>query len=240
MACMPTEVEAMQQLATVIQYELKHKPELVLALPTGRTPLPLYRELAKLCADGALSFRAAHTFALDEFKGLEPEDPGSFHAYLQRHFYAHVDANPGRIHLFDGMAENPQAQCDRYEREITEAGGLDLAVIGLGTNGHVAFNEPAEELHPRTHTVKLRLTTREASAALFGGDAMKVPTEAYTIGMATLLSARHIALMATGAGKAEILAQALKGRITTQCPASFLQLHPKVSVFADDAARAKL
>lgn len=237
---MPTEAEAAQELARTIRDALKKKPQLVLALPTGKTPLPLYRELARLCAAGEVSFRKAHTFALDEFRGVEPEDAGSFHAYLQRHFYGHVDVNPTRMHFFDGVAGNVSAQCQRYERELAEVGGLDIAVLGIGGNGHIAFNEPSTDLHARTHPVKLSRQTREANAALFGGDATKVPTEAYTMGMATILSAGHIALMATGAAKADILAAALRGPITTQVPASFLQLHPNVSVFADDAARSKL
>lgn len=240
MDAMPTEAEAAHELARTVRDELKKKPELVLAVPTGKTPLPLYRELARLCAEGELSFRKAHTFALDELKGVEPEDPGSFHAYLQRHFYRHVDVHPSRIHFFDGVAEHADAQCRRYERELAEVGGIDIAILGIGNNGHIAFNEPAPELPARTHVVKLARDTRETIAALFGGDATKVPTEAYTMGLATLLSARHIALMATGTAKADILARALRGPISTHVPASFLQLHPNVSVFADDAARAKL
>lgn len=237
---MPTEAEVAHELARTIKDELRKKPELVVALPTGKTPLALYRELARLCSEGELSFRKAHAFSLDEFKGVEPEDPGSFHAYLQRHFYGHVDMHPSRIHFFDGIAEHADAQCRRYERELAEVGGLDIAILGIGGNGHIAYNEPASELPARTHVVKLTRETREAIKAHFGEDASKVPTEAYTMGLATLLSARHIALVATGASKADVLAKALRGPITTQCPASFLQLHPNVSVFADDAARAKL
>ena len=237
---MTTEADLAEQLATLIAGEVKRKPELVLALPTGNTPLPLYRELARRCAKGELTFRKAHAFSLDEFKGLDPEDPGSFYAYLQRHFYGHVDVHPSRIHFFDGLAEHAVAQCQRYERELSEVGGIDLAVLGIGVNGHVAFNEPSDALQPRTHVVKLSRPTREANAVLFGDDPAKVPTEAYTIGMATLLSAKRIALIATGEAKAEILAQALRGPVTTQCPASFLQLHANVTLFADAAARAKL
>ena len=237
---MPTEVEAAQSLTQLIRAALENKPNLVLALPTGCTPLALYRELALLCAGGELSFHDAHTFALDELKGVPPEDPASFHAYLQRQFHQHVDVHPWRIHFFDGMARDPQAQCDRYERELAEVGGIDLAIVGIGSNGHVAFNEPGPALQARTHLATLTPQTREANASLFGDDPANVPLEAYTIGMGTLMKARQVALIATGARKAEVLARALTGPVTTLLPASLLQLHPNVAVFADDAARGRL
>lgn len=235
-----SETDAARALASRVVAAIAQKPELVLALPTGRTPLPLYRELVRLHQERQVSFAKVHTFNLDEFRGLAPDDPGSFRAYMERHFFSKVDVQPERIHFLSGQAEDAGEECERYEGELAQVGGIDLAILGIGSNGHIAFNEPAEKLLPRTHLTKLSRETREANAGLFGGDAVRVPLEAYTMGMETILGAREVALMATGAKKAEILARALEAEITERVPASLLQRHPCLSVYADEAAAAKL
>ncbi|HZI14916.1 MAG TPA: glucosamine-6-phosphate deaminase [Myxococcus sp.] len=233
-----SESEAAAACAGLIAQALEARPSLVLGLPTGRTPLNVYRELVALQARGALSLAGAHTFNLDEFLGVPPEDGGSFRAYMERHFFGKVDLPPGHIHFLEGMAPDPDAECARYDAELRAAGGLDLLLLGIGANGHVAFNEPGEGLQAPCHRVRLSRETRLANAALFGDDATRVPLEALTLGMAGILQARRVVLLAFGASKAEAVAAMVKGPVTPRCPASFLQLHRDVDVWLDpEAAR---
>lgn len=233
-----TESEAAAACAGLIAQAVGAQPSLVLGLPTGRTPLNVYRELVALHARGALSLAQAHTFNLDEFWGVSPEDGGSFRAYMDRHFFGKVDLAPAHIHFLDGLAPDADVECARYDAELRAAGGLDLLLLGIGANGHVAFNEPADSLQAPCHRVRLSRETRQANAALFGDDATRVPLEALTLGMGAILQARKVVLLALGAGKAEAVAAMVKGRVTARCPASFLQLHRDVDVWLDpEAAR---
>lgn len=237
---MPTEVEVARALADALVAEIAKKRDLVLALPTGRTPLPLYRELVQRHRVRAVSFARVRTFNLDEFRGLPADHPGSFRAFMERHLFAHVDLEKAHLGFLDGEADDAAAECERYEAAIAGAGGIDLAIVGIGGNGHVAFNEPAEKLVSRTHVAKLTRNTRQANAPLFGDDPSAVPTEALTMGIGTVLGARRIWLIAAGAGKAQILARALEGEVGPACPASLLRAHPALTVWADDAAAAQL
>jgi glucosamine-6-phosphate deaminase len=232
----PDDLSAARALARRIASELAANPRLVLGLPTGRTPIALYDELSKLDAD----FSQATTFNLDEFLGLPPTHPGSFREFMEQHLFRNVNLNRDRIHFLDGSAADPDAECVRYERAIEEAGGLDLQVIGIGTNGHIGFNEPARELQARTHRVALLPETKRNNAALFGGDPAKVPVEALSMGMATILHAKKIVLLATGGSKATCVARVINGPVTPELPASFLQLHRDVDILVDEAAAAKL
>jgi len=231
-----SEAEAASAVADRIAAALRQKPSLVLGLPTGRTPMPLYRELAARCRRGEVDFSRASTFNLDEFAGVEPEEPGSFRAFMERHLFREVNLAPERIHFLDGAAASPAQACERYEEELRAAGGIDLLLLGIGGNGHVAFNEPADGLLARTHVTKLSRETRTANAPLFGDDPMKVPLQALTMGMGTILQARALLLMAFGAGKAQVVRQMREGPVTPRLPASFLQLHPDVDVVLDAAA----
>ncbi|MFL5318326.1 MAG: glucosamine-6-phosphate deaminase [Myxococcaceae bacterium] len=235
-----TEADAAKAVAEKVARSIHAKPDLVLALPTGRTPLPLYRELVRRHLSEGLSFKRVHTFNLDEFRGIGGDDPASFRAYMDRHLFSKVDLDPARIHFLDGLAENVKQECDRYEAELRQVGGLDLAIVGIGGNGHVAFNEPGPAVVPWTHLVKLDRQTRISNAPLFGDDPSRVPLEAFTMGLETILRAAEIALIATGSSKAEILAQALEAEITPKIPASLLRKHPRFSVYADEAACSKL
>ena len=229
---------AARALAGAIARRLRANPRLVLGLPTGRTPIPLYRELAALHAAGRVSFARATTFNLDEFLGIEAGDPRSYHAFMRRHLFDRIDVSPRRVHLLDGTARDAARECDRYERAIERAGGIDLQILGLGANGHIGFNEPARALAARTHRTKLRPATRRANAGLFGGRVGDVPREALSMGMAAILRARRIVLLATGASKARCVQRMIDGPVTTRVPASFLQLHPAAEVWLDaDAAR---
>src|SRR6266545_3644256 len=219
-------------LAAQIAATLKDTPDLVLGLPTGRTPVRLYHELGTLHAD----FSRATTFNIDEFLGIGPDHPGSYRAFMEAHLFSRVNLRPERIHVLNGAAPDPEGECARYEQAIADAGGIGLQLLGIGTNGHIGFNEPARELAARTHRVTLKASTRRSNAALFAGDAARVPTEALSMGMATILQARRIVLVATGKSKARCIELVLKGPITTKLPASFLQLHPTVEIMLDEAA----
>ena len=219
---------------------LAQNPRTVLGLPTGRTPVRLYRELVNLRADGRADFSHATTFNLDEFLGIDASHPGSYRAFMEAHLFAHVNLAPERIHFLNGAAPDPQAECSRYEEAIAAAGGIDLQVLGIGTNGHIGFNEPARELAARTHRATLKAETRRSNAALFGGDPERVPTEALSMGMGTILQARTILLLAIGKSKARCIARMLDGTVATKLPASFLQLHADAELLLDEAAASEL
>jgi glucosamine-6-phosphate deaminase len=228
--------EVARELAGRVGAALRDKPDLVLGLPTGRTPLLLYEELVALHKRGSADFGRAITFNLDEFLGVRADHPGSYRAFMRRHLFDHVNADPSRTHFLNGAAADPQEECERYEREIDQAGGIDLQILGIGTNGHIGFNEPAPELEARTHRVRLRLETRRSNAALFGGDPDSVPAEALSMGMGTILQARYAVLIATGASKIRCVERLVNGPITTLLPASFLQLHRNAEICLDQEA----
>ena len=236
----PNDRVAARALARRIADTVAAKPRLVLGLPTGRTPIALYSELATLASRGAVDFTQITTFNLDEFLGVPHSHPGSYRQFMERHFFSRVGIAPRQINFLDGAAADPERECARYERAIIDAGGIDLQVLGIGTNGHIGFNEPAPELHARTHRVTLKPETRRSNAALFGGDESAVPREALSMGMGTILRSRAIVLLATGASKASCVERLVHGGVTTAMPASFLQLHGDVDVMVDEAAGAKL
>ena len=214
------------------------RPRLVLGLPTGRTPIPLYRELARLTASGLADFSRATTFNLDEFVGVTAGDPRSYHAFMRQHLFARVAF--ARTHVPNGAAADLARECARYEQAIARAGGIDLQILGLGANGHIGFNEPAPALEARTHRTRLRPATRRANAFLFGGRASAVPREALSMGMATILHARRVILIATGGAKARRVDRMINGAVTPWLPASFLQLHRHAEVWLDRAAAVRL
>ena len=232
----PHEQALAAALARRIADAIVRTPRLVVGLPTGRTPLAMYAELVRLTRAEHIDWSRVRTFNLDEFVGLGDSVPGSYRAFMQERLFAHVNILREHIGFLDGRAADLDAECARYERAIDAAGGMDLVVLGIGANGHIGFNEPADSLAARTHRVKLDEETRAGNALWFGGDTSRVPREALTMGMATILSAREIALMATGEPKADAVCAMLEGGITTRLPASFLQLHPRVSVLLDEPA----
>jgi glucosamine-6-phosphate deaminase len=237
-----TPVAAAGALARAIARDLTANPRLVLGLPTGRTPLPLYHRLAELSRTnraGRADFSRATTFNLDEFLGLPAHHPSSYRAFMQRELFDHINLRPARIHFLDGAARDVERECARYERLIAGAGGIDLQILGLGANGHIGFNEPAAALIARTHRTTLRPATRRANAALFR-DRATVPREALSMGMATILQARRIVLLATGRAKARCVERTINGPVTTRLPASFLQLHGAAEVWLDGAAASRL
>jgi glucosamine-6-phosphate deaminase len=234
-----SEHAASAAVASFVSQLLAATPDLVLALPAGRTPIALYDALVARHRSGDGDFRRAIVFGLDEFLGLKPADPRSFRMFLRRHLLDHVNIPRTGIHGLNGAVKNWRKEVAAYERAIVRAGGLDLAIVGIGRNGHVGFNEPAAVLTPRTHCVRLRAETRRANAEAFAGRWQDVPTHALSMGMGTILNARGVILLAFGAPKAAIVARAFSGPVTTRVPASLLQLHPNVTVVLDRAAAGK-
>ena len=218
---------------------LHDSPRTVLGLPTGRTPILLYDLLAEQHAAGELDFSQVESFNLDEFVGIGQDHPGSYRSYMQRYLFDRVNLPKGQGHVLDGLAPDADVECTRFEQLIGDAGGIDLMILGLGANGHIGFNEPASSLQARTHRVTLLASSREANAGFFGGDPAQVPAEAMTMGMGTILKSRRILLLVTGEEKAPTVAAMIRGAVTPQLPASFLQLHDEVEVICDaDAASA--
>jgi len=234
------EDELASTLATRLIEAISLKPRIVLGLPTGRTPVALYREVRSRSHRGHVDWSQVRTFNLDEFAGLGPGDAGSYRSYMQSELFDHVRIEPLNVGMLDGRAANFAAECARYERAIDDAGGIDIQVLGIGANGHIGFNEPADELAAETHVAVLQAETRAANAGLFGGDIDRVPTHALSMGMATILHAREIVLVATGEEKSEAVAGMIDGPITTRLPASFLQVHTRVTVMLDRAASRRL
>jgi glucosamine-6-phosphate deaminase len=227
-------------LAADVARRLTATSELVLGLPTGRTPIPLYRELVRLHEAGRADFSRATTFNLDEFLGLSARDPRSYRAFMQRHLFDHVNLPRRRIQFLDGTTHDIDRECRRYERAIERAGGIGLQILGLGMNGHIGFNEPARALIARTHCTRLTRVTRRANAAFFDNRANAVPARALSMGMATILHARRIVLLATGASKARCVERMIEGPVTPRLPGSFLQLHRCAEIWLDRAAASRL
>jgi glucosamine-6-phosphate deaminase len=229
-----------RSVGELVRRTLRKNPEAVLGLPTGRTPVLLYGELVRLHRAGRLDFSRVTTFNLDEFAGLPAEHAASYRSFMNAHLFRHVNLRPRRIHFLDGNAADLAAECAHYEAAIKRAGGIDLQILGIGTNGHIGFNEPARELHARTHLARLKPETKRSNAALFGGVARRVPSEALSMGMGTILKARRIVLVATGKTKARAMRHTVRGRLSTRHPSSFLQLHPDVDLYLDRAAASEL
>jgi glucosamine-6-phosphate deaminase len=224
--------------ARLVANLVSRKPDAVLALPTGSTPRPLYAELARMHRDEGLSFARVTTFNLDEYVGLAPDHPASFRRYMEETLIRHVDISAARVHVPDGLTADIPATCAAYEAAIAAAGGLDLALLGLGEDGHVAFNEPTSSFGSRTRIKTISARTRAANQSAFG--AASIPSHVITMGIATILSARRCLLLATGMRKATAVAAAVEGPLTSMVPASALQLHPSTTVLCDEAAAAEL
>ena len=237
--CDDTAVAA-RAVADRIGAALQRKRSLVLGLPAGRTPQPVYGELKRRHAAAEIDFGQVTTFNLDEFVGIAATHPGSFRRAMQEQFFDAVNVTPERIGFLDGMAADLEGECRRYERQIAAVGGIDLQLLGIGTNGHIGFNEPGDQLIAATHRAELLPATREANAPLFGGDASLVPSSALTIGIGTILSAREVILIAFGERKARCIEQMVRGAVTTHLPASFLQLHPRAELLLDRGAASRL
>ena len=236
----PDEAELADALAQRLCNAIHQRPAIVLGLPTGRTPLALYQQLRERTRKHGLDWSRVRTFNLDEFVGLGRGDAGSYRSFMEERLFAHVGITPANVGFLDGRATDLIAECARYDRALLDAGGIDVLLLGIGENGHIGFNEPSDGLVALTHRVRLSEPTRAANTLWFGGDPRLVPHEALTMGMASILGARTIVLMATGEGKAEAVHAMVEGRVTPSLPASFLQLHPRVTVMLDEPAASEL
>ncbi|MDA7745776.1 glucosamine-6-phosphate deaminase [Psychromonas sp.] len=212
----------------------------VLGLPTGSTPLATYQELVALYKLGEVSFEHVVTFNMDEYVGIEPANSASYHHFMYEHFFNHVNIQPKNINLLNGLAEDLQAECQRYEHKIKQVGTIHLFIGGVGVDGHIAFNEPGSSLASRTRIKKLTSETRNINARFFHNDINIVPKFALTIGVATLLDAAEILILVTGRHKALALQAAVEGSITQQWTISALQLHPKAVIVCDPESTMEL
>lgn len=225
---------AAEQIEAVIAGD----PSCVLGLATGSTPIGLYADLVADCAAGKVSFANVTTFNLDEYRGLAHDHDQSYHYFMADNLFNHVDIDPARTHVPDGFDPEADAACAAYEEAIEAAGGIAIQLLGLGHNGHIGFNEPAESFPVTTHCVELTESTIQANSRLF--DSIdEVPREAYTMGIGTIMKARKILMVVSGEDKAAILEQSLFGPVVPEVPASALQLHPDVTVVCDAAAGAR-
>jgi len=225
--------------AALVAAQLADNPASVLGLATGGTPIALYQELVREHRAGALSFAKVTTFNLDEYVGLPPEHPQSYRSFMRARLFDQVDIDPARTHLPEAQGGNPLRIGALYEAAIAAAGGIDLQILGIGIDGHIGFNEPSSSLGSRTRVKTLTARTRQDNARFFP-PGEQTPELAITMGIATILDARKIVMLATGAHKADTVAQMIEGPLRAMCPASALQLHPRTCVLLDQDAADKL
>jgi len=212
----------------------------VIGLCTGSTPIETYAELIRMVKDGEVSFKNVISFNMDEYVGLPVEHPESYHSFMHRYLFDHIDEKPENIHILNGNAEDPAAECAAYEKAIVDAGGFDLFLGGVGEDGHIAFNEPFSSLESRTRIITLTQDTREVNARFFDGDFNKVPKQALTVGVATVLSSKEVVILAFGPKKARALKDAIEGPMSHYCTLSGLQAHPNGIIVADEASVGEL
>jgi len=215
--------------AALIGAQILKRPNSVLGLATGSSPVGAYRELIKWNQNGSIDFSKVTTINLDEYVGLSTENPQSYHYFMHENLFNHVNIRKSAVHVPPGSDYDMQKACDDYEKLIEDVGGIDLQLLGIGLNGHIAFNEPDDHFPPKTHVVKLTESTIDANARFYNSRD-EVPKSAITMGIGTIMKARSIILIASGANKIKILEEALSGPVTPQIPASVLQYHNDLTV----------
>ena len=225
--------------ANIIADHVLRKPALVLGLATGSTPLISYGELVRKHREGGLDFSKVVTFNLDEYLGLPPTHPQSYAYFMEENLFSRINIHKHNVHVPSGLALDPHAFCESYEADIKRAGGIDVQLLGIGRDGHVGFNEPGSSLGSRTRVKTLTPETLEDNARLFDNED-EVPRFAITMGVGTIMEARRVILIATGASKAEAVAAAVEGAVTASCTASVLQLHPVATFILDEEAASGL
>ena len=228
-----------RKAANIISAQIITKPNCVLGLATGSTPVGTYKQLVEWYNKGDLDFSEVSTVNLDEYRGLDHDNDQSYYYFMMNNLFKHVNIDLSRTHVPDGTEADPEKACADYEEIVKSYGGIDLQLLGLGHNGHIGFNEPADDFPKVTHCVDLTESTIKANARFFE-KIEDVPTQAYTMGIGTIFKARRILLIASGKDKAEIVKEAFCGPIVPQVPASILQLHPDVTVVLDEDAASLL
>ena len=235
----PDSQQASGIAARIVARLVQEKPHAVLGLASGSTPLQLYRNLVAMHRDSGLDFRGVTCFNLDEYIGVPPAHPSSFHSYMWAHLFSQINMSKERINIPDGMSADIPAACRKYEQAVRTAGGIDVQVLGIGTNGHIGFNEPSSSLSSRTRIKTLTDETRLASSAAFGGHEA-VPTHVITMGLGTIMDARMCLLLAFGKKKAAAVARTVEGPVTAMVPGSVLQMHPRAILILDKDAASGL
>ncbi len=225
--------------AKMVADVLNAKPNAVLGMATGSTPLGVYQELVRMHREEGLDFAQVTTFNLDEYVGLPRQHTQSYHYFMHENFFRHVNVSPGNIYIPSGTTSNYRSFCEWYEQRIKDCGGIDLQILGIGSDGHIAFNEPGSSLSSRTRLKTLAKSTIDDNARFFERTS-DVPIYAITMGVGTILEARQLVLLATGANKATAVAAMVEGPVTSMTTASALQLHPTAQVFLDEAAAGQL
>ena len=228
-----------RKAANIISAQVLLKPDCVLGLATGSTPIGTYKQLIEWYEKGDLDFSAAKSVNLDEYRGLTRDNDQSYYYFMYNNLFKHININMENTNVPDGTEPDSEKECSRYENVIEAYGGVDLQLLGFGHNGHIGFNEPDKDFPRTTHCVDLTQSTIEANKRFFAS-VDDVPKQAYTMGIGTIMKARKILLVVSGADKAQILHDVLCGPVTPEVPASILQLHSDVIVVADEAAMAKL
>lgn len=226
--------------AEVIARVIREKPNMVLGLATGSTPLMLYKELIRMHKEDGLDFSRVTTFNLDEYIGLERDHEQSYYTFMWTNLFSQINIKPENVHIPDGMAPDVPAFCAEYERKMVAAGGIDVQVLGIGSDGHVGFNEPTSSFTSRTRIKTLTRQTVADNARFFEGDESQVPIHCITMGIGTIMDARMNVMLAFGEGKAEAVAATIEGPVAAMMPASILQHHPCAKIFVDEAAAAGL
>ncbi|MFT5200091.1 MAG: glucosamine-6-phosphate deaminase [Planctomycetota bacterium] len=227
-------------VADAVCKAMESRAEPALGLATGSSPLPVYSELIRRHREEGLDFTRVSAFMLDEYLGLPVGHGQLYRTFIQEQFTGQVNLNPQRLHSLDSTTEHVDGECARYEEAIEQAGGIDMLLLGIGSAGHIAFNEPTSSLASRTRVKTLARATRQDNARFFSDELDSVPRHVLTMGVGTILEARHLVLVATGAAKATVLAQAIEGPVTAMVPASALQLHRSVTIVIDEPAASKL
>ena len=231
--------EMSRKAAGIVSAQIIMKPDCVLGLATGSTPVGLYKQLIEWYRNGELDFSGVRTVNLDEYKGISRENDQSYYYFMHQNLFDHVNIPAGNTHLPDGMEPDSEKECRRYEELIQSMGSVDLQLLGIGHNGHIGFNEPADAFDKLVHCVNLTQSTIEANKRFFAS-AKEVPRQAYTMGIQTIMRSKKILIIANGEGKADIVRDAFFGPITPMVPASVLQLHNDVTLVADEAALSKI
>lgn len=225
--------------AKMVSSQVLLNPKSILGLATGSTPVGMYKELTRLFEANELDFSEVVTFNLDEYYGLNKDNPQSYHYFMMENLFQHVNINKENISIPNGIANDTEKECSDYDTKIEKAGGIDLQVLGIGSNAHIGFNEPDINFEVGTHLVNLDESTIEANSRFFNS-IEEVPTNAISMGMKTIMQSRQIILLASGANKAEAIKNAIEGKLIPEVPASILQLHPNVTVILDEAAASML
>ena len=228
-----------RKAANILSSQITLKPDCVLGLATGSTPIGTYKVLIERCEKGDLDFSQVKSINLDEYVGLAPDHDQSYRYFMQTNLFDHINIQRENTHVPNGLAADPEAECARYNNIINTLGPIDIQVLGMGHNGHIGFNEPDDHFPLGTHSVDLTQTTIDANARFFAS-ADEVPRKAFTMGIQNIMQARKVLVVVNGEGKAEIVKKAFAGPVTPQVPASILQLHNDVTVVGDKAAMALL